>query len=105
MRAVLNLISLLAVGLIMAAIIMAAPTETMRGTELKQFLEGFDFAAPALDYRSVLAGLALGVVIALIARISWVDIARRTAGWIANQAHRLLLLALAAILIGVIIYV
>ncbi|MBI1650164.1 hypothetical protein [Hyphomicrobium sulfonivorans] len=105
MRSVLNLISLLAVGLIMAAIIMAAPADTTRGAELMQFFDRFDFAAPGLDYRSVLAGLALGVVIALIARISWVDIARRTAGWIANQAHRLLLLGLAAILIGVIIYV
>lgn len=105
MRSVLNLISLLAVGLILAAIIVAAPTEATRGTNLAQYFDRFELTAPALDYRSVLAGLAIGVAIALIAQISWLEIARRAAGWIADQAHRLLWMSLAAVLIGVIVYV
>lgn len=105
MRSVLNFISLLALGLIVSAVILAAPGDSPQRGDIAQLIDGSGWSIPALDYQSVVAGLAIGVLIALIAQISWVEVARRTAGWIASQAHRLIWLSLAAVLVGVIIYV
>ena len=105
MRSVLSFISFLALGLIVAAVFMSAPGGSTNSADLGRLLDDFDWHAPALDYRSVVAGLAIGVVVASIAQISWGEVARRVAAWVVSQAHRLLLLSIAAALLGVIIFV
>lgn len=99
MRSILNFFSMLALGLMIAAVIMVAPVGT-GGTSIA----GIEIGGPTLDYRSVVAGLGIGLVIALIARISWSEAARRAGTWTASQARRLWLIGWAAVFIAIIVY-
>jgi len=99
MRSVLNFFSMLALGLMIAAVIMAAPAGT--GTTS---IAGFEISNPTLDYRSVVAGLGIGLCIALFAQISWSETARRVGAWSVSQAKRLWLIGWAAMFIAIIVY-
>lgn len=99
MRSVLSFFSMLALGLIIAAVILVAPAGT--GTTS---IAGFELGGPTLDYRSVVAGLGIGLVIALIAQISWSEAARRFGAWTASQARRLWLIGWAAVFVAVLFY-
>lgn len=98
MRTLLNLFSMLALGLMIAAVFMVAPTGPGTG------ISGFDFEAPSLDYRSVVAGLGLGLFIAVVSQVSWAALARGLGAWLLGQAQRLWLIAWAALFIAVIFY-
>jgi len=100
MRSVLNFISMLALGLMIAAVIMVAPF----GAPTSSGVPGFEIEAPTFDYRSVIAGLGIGLVIALIAQVSWTDAARRCGTWLVSQAHRLWLIGWAAVFLAVLFY-
>jgi hypothetical protein len=99
MRSVLSFFSMLALGLMIAAVIMVAPSGNGATS-----IAGFELSGPTLDYRSVVAGLGIGLVIALISQISWREIGRRLGGWLAGQAQRLLLIAWAGLFIAVLFY-
>jgi hypothetical protein len=99
MRTVLNFFSMLALGLIIAAVIMVAPP----GTD-SAGVAGFEIGAPALDYRSVIAGLGIGLFIAVISQISWGEAVRRAGAWSLGQARRLWLVSWAAVFLAIIFY-
>lgn len=99
MRSVLSFFSMLALGLMIAAGIVVAPAGT--GTTS---IAGFELGSPTLDYRSVIAGLGIGLFIALIAQISWSQVARCLGDWTAGQARRLWLVGWAAVFIAVLFY-
>jgi hypothetical protein len=99
MRSVLSFFSMLALGLMIAAVIMVAPSGNGATS-----IAGFELSGTTLDYRSVVAGLGIGLVIALISQISWREIGRRLGGWLASQAQRLLLIAWAGLFIAVLFY-
>jgi len=101
MRTVLNFFSMLALGLMIAAVVLVAPSGHGVGTAV---LDGFDIAAPALDYRSVIAGLGIGLCIALFARISWVEAARKAGTWTVSQAKRLWLISWAGVFLAILFY-
>jgi hypothetical protein len=99
MRSVLNFFSMLALGLMIAAVILAAPAGTgMTG------VAGIEIGGPTLDYRSVVAGLGIGLIIALVSRISWGEAARRAGAWSVSQARRLWLVSWAAVFIAILFY-
>ena len=98
MRSILSLFSMLALGLIIAAVFIAAPLG--EGTNIG----GFQVGAPALDYRSVVAGLGIGLFIALISQVSWSEVAQRSGVWVAGQARKLWLFAWAAVFVAVLLY-
>ena len=100
MRSVLSFFSMLALGLMIAAVFLVAPS----GTGTITNIGGFEFGAPALDYRSVVAGLGIGLVIAVIGQISWSNVARRSGVWIGSQARRLWLVGWAAVFVAVLFY-
>ncbi len=56
MRSVLSFFSMLALGLMIAAVFMVAPS----GNGTVTNIAGFEFGEPTLDYRSVVAGLGIG---------------------------------------------
>ncbi|MFA5900576.1 MAG: hypothetical protein WC829_15860 [Hyphomicrobium sp.] len=99
MRSVLNFFSMLALGLMIAAVIMVAPA----GTDVTS-IAGLDLDGQGLDYRSVIAGLGIGLCIALIAQVSWTETARRVGTWSAGQAHRVWLIGWAAVFIAIIFF-
>ena len=99
MRSVLNFLSMLALGLMIAAVIMVAPAGT-GGTSIA----GIEIGSATLDYRSVVAGLGIGLAIALLAQISWSEAAKRAGTWTASQARRLWLIGWAALFISIILY-
>ena len=99
MRSVLNFISMLALGLMIAAVIVVAPVGTPTAG-----VAGFEIEAPSFDYRSVIAGLGIGLFIALIAQVPWKDAARRVGVWLIGQAHRLWLIGWAAVFLAVLFY-
>ncbi|MCK9912399.1 hypothetical protein MXD81_24810, partial [Microbacteriaceae bacterium K1510] len=65
---------------------------------------GIEIGGPTFDYRSVVAGLGIGLVIALISQISWGEAARRVGSWSAGQARRLWLISWAAVFIAILYY-
>jgi hypothetical protein len=100
MRSVLSFFSMLALGLMIAAVFMVAPS----GTGTVTNIGGFEFGGPVLDYRSVVAGLGIGLFIAVIGQISWSNVARRSGVWIGSQARRLWLVGWAAVFVAVLFY-
>jgi hypothetical protein len=100
MRSVLSFFSMLALGLMIAAVIMVAPSGTATVTNIG----GFEIGGPALDYRSVVAGLGIGLFIAVVGQISWREAARRFGGWLGGQARRLWLVGWAAVFVAVLFY-
>jgi len=99
MRSVLNFISMLALGLMIAAVIVVAPIGAPTAG-----VAGFEIEAPSFDYRSVIAGLGIGLLIALIAQVPWKDAARRCGVWLIGQAQRLWLIGWAAVFLAVLFY-
>jgi hypothetical protein len=100
MRSILSFFSMLALGLMIAAVIVVSPSG--KGTTN---VGGFELTTdPTLDYRSVVAGLGIGLAIALIAHISWADTARRVGSWLGGQARRAFLISLAIVFAAVLYY-
>lgn len=99
MRAVLSFFSMLALGLMIAAVIMVAPS----GTGSTSIAE-LEVGGPAFDYRSVVAGLGIGLVIALFSQISWAQTARRVGTWTLSQARRVWLIGWAALFAAILLY-
>jgi hypothetical protein len=98
MRAVLGFLSSLALGLMIAAILVVGATNVMN-TPTRLPVSG-----TLLDYASVVIGLGLGLLIAVLGQISWTELPRRAAQWVMHHAYRLRLFAWAALFAGILIY-
>jgi hypothetical protein len=98
MRAVLGFFSSLALGLMIAAILAIGATSVMHTPAQ------FPASGTLLDYVSVVIGLGLGLVIAVLGQISWAELPRRVAQFVLHHAYRLRLLAWAALFTAVLIY-
>lgn len=99
MRSVLNFFSMLALGLMIAAVIMVAPSGTGAPS-----ISGAEIGGLTLDYRSVVTGLGIGLFIAVFSQISWREAGRRAGVWSVGQARRLWLIAWAAVFIAILFY-
>lgn len=90
MKSVLNFFSLLAFGLVGAAVLVI-------GTPVvNKSWSGLVAELPTFDYLSVAVGLCLGLVIGMLAQVSWSDVSQRTSHTLRWHIRRLVLLALAA---------
>jgi hypothetical protein len=99
MRAVLSFLSSLALGLMIAAILVIGATSVMNHPPGQEAGSG-----TLLDYVSVVIGLGIGLVIAMLGRISWSQLPGRVAHFVARHAHRLRHIAWAALFVGILIY-
>jgi|SRR5689334_8837602 hypothetical protein len=97
MRAVFSFFSMLALGLMIAAIIMLG----VNGANAPARLGA---TSPLLDYMSVVVGLGAGVAIAIIAFVPWSELPQRIAGILINHWRRLRLLGLGAVFAAVLYY-
>lgn len=57
-----------------------------------------------LDYRALFAGLALGLVITNLARLSWADLPRQAINWFRSNEHNVHRLGWAALLLAVLFF-
>ena len=71
MRAVLSFFSMLALGLMIAAIVIIGATGGVSGPAR------LPMSGPYLDYVSVVIGLGVGLVIAVLGQISWSELPHR----------------------------
>ena len=100
MRAVLSFFSLLALGVMIAAIVMIGVTGSPGNVAKLPMGAG----ATYLDYMSVVIGLGVGLVIAVLAQVSWAELPHRVAQWLLLHARRLRLFAWAAVFLAIIVY-
>ncbi len=98
MRAVLSFFSMLALGLMIVAVVIFTATGGINGPGR------LDSAGPYLDYTSVVAGLGVGLVIAVLGQISWAELPHRVVQWVLAHARRLRLIAWGALFVAVLIY-
>jgi Na+-driven multidrug efflux pump len=98
MRAVLGFFSMLALGLMIAAVLVVGATGIAKSPfNIKE-------AGPYLDYVSVVIGLGIGLVIAVLSQVSWSELPHRFAQSAFAHARRLRLFAWAALFVAVIVY-
>jgi len=100
MRSVLGFFSMLALGLMIAAILVVAPPGVVSNPGR---FDGVG-ANVEFDYMSVVTGLGIGLAIAVLGQISWARAARSVALWVMGQARRIWLIGWAAAFVAVLIY-
>ena len=101
MRVLFGFLSLLALGL------MAAVAISLAGKGLSPELSGVGARHAGsfhLDYSSLMLGLALGIVIATLARLSWAEMPRRLALWLMANERNFYRGAMAAIFLAVLMF-
>src|SRR5262245_12388112 len=98
MRAVLSFFSMMALGLMIAAIVVISATGN------GNLATRFNVSSPYLDYMSVVIGLGVGLLIAVLAQIPWSEIPQRTLQFVLVNARRLRLFILAALFVAVLVY-
>lgn len=98
MRAVLGFFSMLALGLMIAAVLVVGATGIANSPiKIKE-------AGPYLDYVSVVIGLGIGLTIAILSQISWSELPHRFAQGVLVHARRLRLFGWAALFVAVLLY-
>jgi hypothetical protein len=98
MRAVLGFFSMLALGLMIAAIL------AMGVTGVANSPARLAASGPFLDYLSVVIGLGIGLAIAVLGQISWSELPHRAAQWLFAHGRRLRLLGWAAVFAAILLY-
>jgi hypothetical protein len=99
MRAVLGFCSMLAMGLMIAAVLVTGAPGVFNGP-----LRPLTGTEASVDYLSVAIGLGIGIVIAVLAQIDWSELSHRLAQWLLAHAQRLGLIGLGATFVAVIVY-
>jgi hypothetical protein len=101
MRSMVGFVSLLALGLMVAVALALA------GQGLSANWSGLASRQPGgfrLDYPSLVLGLALGLVMATLARMSWAEMPRRIALWLLANERNFYRMAMAAACVGVLLF-
>lgn len=102
MRQTLQFIGLMAFGLL-AIVATTLVTQSWSGGSLVQADVGR--SAFGIDYVSFGIGLAMGLTLAEIARVSWADMPRRAIQWLIANSRNAKYLAYACVWVVVLIYV
>jgi hypothetical protein len=98
MRSLLGFFSLLAFGVLAAGVIVVVGSGTT-GIPIA-FSEGHN----TIDLASLFVGLALGLLLSAVARISWSEIPHRLANWLLSNERPIYRCAWAALFIAVLVY-
>jgi hypothetical protein len=105
MKSVLGFFSLLAVGFLAAGVLAVVSTSpgALSVSRLPIGL-GSGEGSGELDLTSLLLGLAAGLLLATLARISWAELPRRSIDWLLANERNFARLAWAALFIGVLYF-
>jgi hypothetical protein len=102
MNRVLNFISFAAFGLLVAGALMVAGGGS--APRLDGPVDGGAVTPGALDLRSLLAGIAAGLLMATMGRISWFDLPQRMIAWLQRNERKFLRLGMAGLCLGVLLF-
>ena len=106
MKSVLGFFSLLAFGFLAAGIF--AVIATSPGSEMQLAMPSADGLGLkesfGLDLPSLLVGLAAGIILSTLARISWAELPRRTVSWLLANERNFVRLAWVAIFAGILLF-
>lgn len=99
MRSILGFFSLLAFGFLAVGVVAVVNSGTA----------GFPVAFGGEDHRSIdlaslMLGLALGLLLSAVARISWSELPHRLANWMLANERRIYRIAWAGLLVAVLVY-
>jgi hypothetical protein len=106
MRQTLQFLALMACGLLLAGVAMLVIQAITGISAASGGNLGFGSrSAAGIDYTSFGVGLAVGLTLAEIARLSWSDLPRRIVAWFIANRHNAKYLAFACASLAVLIYV
>ena len=106
MRSMFGFLSLLALGLMLAVAMALASAGMSSGWSGLEARQSFGQAGGGfrLDYPSLMLGLALGIVMATLARLSWAEMPRRVALWLMANERNFYRGAMAVMFLGVLMF-
>lgn len=99
MRSLLGFLSLSAVAVLVAGGFMVGAPAICGSSS-----QPGSIAAGGFDYRALFAGLALGLLLANLARLSWTDLPHQALAWIRANEHNMHRLGWAALLLAVLFF-
>lgn len=97
MKSMLGFVSLLAVGLLTASAIAIVGAGTLTRAPVES-------GAPIVDFPSLILGLVIGLSLSWFARVSWAELPRRIIGWLWANERNFYRAALAALLLGIVVF-
>jgi hypothetical protein len=100
MQKILGFLSLVALAILAAGALGVAGLGPLAGAASEQASSG----SFALDYRSLLLGTVVGVVLSGFARLSWTELPRRAIAWLFANERKIIRCGYAAILLAVLLY-
>ncbi len=100
MRSIASFASLLALGLLVGGIFTMASNGSGNAGALASGVDG----TGGLEFRSLLIGLLLGLVLSNLARMPWAEYPRRIVAWVLSHEHNFFYAGVATILLIVLIF-
>ncbi|MCH9765743.1 MAG: hypothetical protein K0U34_07105 [Alphaproteobacteria bacterium] len=100
MRSIAAFSSLLALGLLVGGILTLAA----RAPATTNAVASSGHGAIGLDFRSMLIGLMIGLVLSNLTRVPWGELPRRAVAWVLHHERNLYRAALAAMFVGVLLF-
>lgn len=102
MRYVSRVLPLVAIGLMLGAVLILGTGTTVQTAQTSAGAGGG--LAGSLDYRSLFVGLLLGLGLAGLTQVQWLDLPRRVVVWILDNEQNMYRFGLAGICIAVLIF-
>jgi hypothetical protein len=98
MRFVAKALPLIAVGLFVGGALMLGSGTNINAVQTSAG------ASPGLDYRSMFIGLLLGLALASMTQVQWLDLPRRVVVWILDNEQNMYRFGLAGVCLAVLIF-
>lgn len=100
MRSIASFASLLALGLLAGGILTMATSGSKTSGALANGIDG----TGGLEFRSLLIGLMLGLVLSNLSRVPWTEFPRRVVAWVLSYEHNFFYAGVAVFLLFVLIF-
>jgi hypothetical protein len=101
MRPALSFFSVLAAGLLIAAVMAVIGSGPASQYPNVAFHEGRGLS---IDYPSLIIGLVLGVALTFAGRLTWADLPRRFVHWLINNERNFYRAGMAAVLLVILVF-
>ncbi len=100
MRSIASFASLLALGLLVGAVLTMASNGSGESSALANGVDG----TGGLEFRSLLIGLLLGLMLSNLSRVPWAEFPRRIVAWVLSYEHNFFYAGVATVLVIILIF-